>query len=114
MSKLHPTKAPKPAWYAAPLFSRNSFSPRLLLAWQCFYFMLYVIYTWLHNEPKVLNGVLVQPGGIEGIVTVLAGIVVTALGLGTYKSVALGDPIQQTSEITSATSSEIKGGGTSE
>ncbi len=82
---------PHVPWWLRPLWSRQRFSPRLLVAWQSFYVAVFLAIWATVREPKVLNGVVVPGPTVIELVIAFLGTTTLCLGLGTLQVVKLGD-----------------------
>lgn len=89
-----------PRWFVAPLYARGYFSPRLLMAWQAFYFSCWLAGHYVLKPATVVNlGTkaapvfqmvpAVNPFELVGLIIGLVGLL---LGLGTFQKVRLDGP----------------------
>lgn len=81
-------------WFMRPLYSRGSYSPRLTMAWQAFYFTCFL--TWKIVEaltnPKGVTTALTQNASLlVQIIFGFVGLIVSLMGMGTFQKVKLGD-----------------------
>ena len=98
-----------PRWYLAPLFARGQFSPRLLMAWQAFYFACWLAAHYALTPASMVNiGSKAAPvyqlvPAVNPLELVLGflGLVGLLLGLGTLTKYKLGDVAPASGQVAS-------------